>query len=103
MISYFVSRTAVNGLASGDVKSINKSAKYVYDCGHVQAMEVGYTSASIHLRATCIPEMRKDRVYKVLMTLDCKTYNINTATCGCPAGKGPTASCKHVGALCYAL
>jgi len=80
MISYFVSQTAVDGLASGDVKAINKSAKYLYDCGHVQGMEVGYTSASLHLRATCIPEMRKDRVYKVLMTLDCKTYDINTAT-----------------------
>ena len=34
---------------------------------------------------------------------DCKTYDIITATCGCPAGKGTTASCKHVGALCYAL
>ena len=22
---------------------------------------------------------------------------------GCPAGKGPVASCKHVGALCYAF
>jgi len=25
------------------------------------------------------------------------------ASSGCPAGKGPKASCKHVGALCYAL
>ena len=103
MISYFIARTAVDGLASGDVKSINKSAKYLYDCGHIQGMEVGYTSTSMHLRATCIPEMRKDRVYKVIMSFDCKTYDINTATCGCPAGKGPTASCKHVGALCYAF
>ena len=23
--------------------------------------------------------------------------------CGCPAGKGPSASCKHISALCYAL
>ena len=103
MISYFVSRTAVDDLASGDVKSINNSAKYLYDCGHIQDIEVGYSSTSLHLRATCIPEMRKDRVYKVIMTLDCKTYDIITATCGCPAGKGTTASCKHVGALCYAL
>ena len=36
MISYFVSRTAADGLASGDVKSINKSVKYLYDCGHTQ-------------------------------------------------------------------
>ena len=103
MISYFVSRTAADGLASGDVKSINKSAKYLYDCGHIQCMEVGYTSTSMHLRATCIPEMRKDRIYKVMMILDRKTCDINAVTCGCPAGKGPVASCKHVGALCYAF
>ena len=47
--------------------------------------------------------VRKDHVYKVIMTLDYKTYDINTATCGCPTGKSTTASCKHVGALCYAL
>ena len=47
--------------------------------------------------------VRKDRVYKVIMTLDCKTYDINIATCGCPAGKGTTTSSRHVGALCYAL
>ena len=103
MISYFVSRTAIDGLASGDIKSINKSAKYLYDCGHIQCMEVGYTSTSMHLRAMCIPEMRKDRIYKVMMILDHSTSDINATTCGCPAVKGPVASCKHVGALCYAL
>ena len=29
--------------------------------------------------------------------------NIVGAECGCPAGKAPHASCKHIGALCYAL
>ena len=28
---------------------------------------------------------------------------VNSALCGCTAGKGPSASCKHIGALCYAL
>ena len=103
MISYFVSRTPVDGLASDDIKSINKSAKYLYDCGHIQYMEVGYTSTSMHLRATCIPEMRKDCIHKVMMILDRRTSDINAATCGCPAGKGPVASCEHVRALCYVL
>ena len=76
---------------------------YLYDCGHIQCMEVDYTSTLMHLRATYIPEMRKDRIYKVLMILDRKTCDINAATCDCLAGKGPVVSCKHVGALCYAL
>ena len=29
--------------------------------------------------------------------------DVEQAECGCPAGKGPFASCKHVAALCYAL
>ena len=40
-------------------------------------------------------------VYKVVMLL------LNELTlqgaCGCKAGKGPKASCKHVGVLCYAF
>ena len=102
MISYFVSRTATDGLTSGDIKSINKAAKKLFDCGHVQNMEFGWHSTSICLQATCLPEMRKDRVYKQSTCLNYKTLDITGACCGCPAGKGPTASCtcKHIGALC---
>ena len=103
MISYFVSRTAADGLPSGDIKSINTSAKHLYDCGHVQSIEVGSTNDSMYVRATCIPEMRKDRVYQLMMSLNLKTSDITAAACGCPAGKGAFASCKHIGALCYAF
>ena len=47
--------------------------------------------------------MRKDRIYNLLMSIDQNCYDITAANCDCPAGKGPSASCKHVGALCYAL
>ena len=58
MISYFVSCTATDGLPAGDIKSINKAAKHlIYDCGHVQNVEVGYTNAAIFLKAICHPEM----------------------------------------------
>ena len=103
MISYFVSRTAADGLPSGDIKSINKSAKHLFDCGHVQNIEFGRNDMSIYLQATCLPEMLKDRVYKQSMSLNSKTLDIPGAHCGCPPGKGPTASCKHIGALCYAF
>ena len=101
MISYFVSRTAADGLPSGDIKSINTAAKHLYDCGHVQSIEVGSANDSMYIRATCIPEMQKDRVCKLMMSLNLRTFDITTATCGCPTGKGPFASCKHIGALCY--
>ena len=34
--------------------------------------------------------------------MDSNAY-VLTASCGCPAGAGPTGSCKHICALCYAL
>ena len=103
MTSSLVSRTVADGLPSGDIKSINKAAKHLFDCGHVQIIEFGYNSMSIYLQATCFPEMRKDQVYKQSMCLNWKTLDITGAYCGCPAGKGPTASCKDIGALCYAF
>ena len=103
IISYFISRTATDGLPAGDIKSINKAAKHLYDCGHVQNVEIGYTNTTIFIRAKCHPEMRKDRIYNLLMSIDQNCYDITAASCDCPAGKGPSASCKHVGALCYAL
>lgn len=57
---------------------------------------------SIYVRSICLPEMRKDRIYKVSIVLDNDSNNILGAGCECPAGKAPTASCKHV-AVCYTL
>ena len=45
MITYFVTRTVTDGLPANDFKSINKSAKYLFDCGHVQNIQVGNTSS----------------------------------------------------------
>ena len=37
------------------------------------------------------------------MSLCTGSWQVNSAICGCPAGRGPCASCKHIRALCYAL
>ena len=105
MISYFVSRTAADGLPSSDIKSINKAAKHLYDCGHMQNVEVGSNSNALYIQATSIPEMRKDHIDKLIMSLDLKIFDVIAAVCGCLVGKGPSASCncKHIGALCYAV
>ena len=47
--------------------------------------------------------MRKDRVYKVIISLSKTTWDMLSAACGCPGGCGPVASCKHIAALCYAF
>ena len=103
LINYFVCRTVADGLPAGDFKSMNKSAKYLYDCGHIQNIQIGTSTSHMSVKANCLPEMKKDRVYKVLISLDTTSWDIVAAECGCPTGKGPNASCKHVGATYYAL
>ena len=57
----------------------------------------------LYVKSKCLPEMCKDRVYCVQMTLQNSSADIIGAECGCPAGRGPTGSCKHIGALSYVL
>ena len=63
-----------------------------------------YTSKSAPHQVELYLEMKKDCLYKVVLLLDSISGgNTVDAECGCQAGKAPHASCKHVGALCYAL
>ena len=98
-MSYFVYKTVTD---AGDFKSVNKSAKNLFNCGHVQNIQIGITASHTSVKADCLSEMKKDRIYKILLSLD-TSWDIVSAECGCPIGKGPNASCKHVGATCYAL
>ena len=105
LLGYFVTRIAHDGLPAGDFKSVYSSALNLFRCGHVQKIQVCHeiTSDSIFIRADCLPEMKKDRVYKIELQLEESSFEISAAQCGCPAGRGPRASCKHIAALCYAL
>lgn len=52
------------------------------------------------MKASCSAEMKKTVLYKLRVAFD-NNHDIIFATCGYPAGRGPTASCKHIGILCY--
>ena len=98
VIQYFVTRTVLDG---EDVKSINKLAENLYICGHIQNIVAHHEiSPFLYIKARCLPEMRKDRNYRILMAIVIVTGEIQH---GCPAGAGPMGSCKHIAALCYAL
>ena len=103
IVSYFVNHSVCDGLPAGDFKAINKSAENLFMCGHVQNIQVCATDNNLFIKAKCLPEMRKDRVYLLRVVLNVKTFDIFFAECGCPAGLGPQGSCKHIGALSYAL
>ena len=82
---------------------MNSSAMNLFQCGHVQQIQVTFSQQRLFLSANCLPEMRKDHVYKVIISLSKTTWDILSAACGCPGGCGPVASCKHIAALCYAF
>ncbi len=103
IVSYFISRSVTDGLPAGDFKAINKSAEYLFRCGHIQSIEYIVSKNNIYIKSQCLPEMRKDRVYNVCIGLEADCSDIIYAACGCPAGKGPRGSCKHIAALTYGL
>ena len=100
--NYFVVRTAVDGTPASDMKAINSSALNLFKCGHVQNIQICIVEY-LYVTSKCVPEMRKDRIYKLRLVLDLLSLDIIGAECSCPAGEGPCASCKHIGALCYAI
>ena len=101
IVNYFVTRQVCDSRLCGDFKAINRSAMNLFRCGHLQQVEVLNSSDTLWLQAYCLPEMKKDKTYKVELSISHNKWEISTAKCRCPAGKGPAATCKHIGALCY--
>ena len=95
IVAYFVTRIVSDSLPAADLKSVNKSAEILFRCGHVQDIQVCTTKEFVFVKAKCIPEMRKDRVYHLGLVLQSCNMDIVHAECGCPAGKGPYGSCAH--------
>ena len=97
-------RRAVDGMPASDIKGMNSSALNLFKCGHLQDIVVCFLPEDhVCIRANCVPEMKKDCIYKLTVFLDKSSFDSVGADCGCPAGKGPHGSCKHIGGLSYAL
>ena len=47
--------------------------------------------------------MKNDRVYPIDIYVDTGKNCITGTQCTCRAGRGPTGSCKHIAAACFAL
>ena len=58
-------------------KVINKSAENLFICGHIQCIEIYTNEDYFLLKAKCLPEMRKDRVYALKMALNLSSFNLN--------------------------
>ena len=103
IINYFIEAIAADSKSKQDFKALRESSFSMFKAGHVQDIHLKTGYNTIIIVATCLPEMRKDIVYKMMIRLKASSADIQFANCGCLAGKGPRASCKHIASLCYAL
>lgn len=102
-MNYFVTRKVCDGEIAGDFKHVNNHSYPLFKAGHIQRIRlIKGNDSNVYLSAVCLPEMRKDREYKIQVVLS-PSAEILYAEDGCPAGKGPAGSCKHIVAFCYAI
>jgi len=70
MISYFVERILADGAPANDVKSLNNSAMSLFRCGHIQDIKVSRANNFLNFCTECMPEMKKEKLYKLFFYLD---------------------------------
>ena len=106
MVSYFIERKAKDNEANKDYKNVSNKAFGLFIYGHIQNIELGSDNDKVHFKCNCLPEMKKDSIYKLKLSMLKSVVHegeIVFSSCVCPAGKGLHGSCKHIAALCYAL
>jgi len=80
----------------------------LFSCGgcgriHTQTLYHLQVPVRLHLYMRSVRGMIWICILSLRLHLDTESTEICSAQCGCPAGRGPGASCKHVAALCYAI
>ena len=75
----------------------------MFKAGHVQDICLKAGFRTLIIISSCLPEMRKDKIYSLMIRIEVPTADIQFAKCECAAGMGPKATCKHIASLCYAL
>ena len=103
IINYFIEAVAIDNEKSKDFKSLRESFYQMFKKGHHQNIMLKSGYETVIIKCDCLPEMRKDRVYKIMMRINVKSGEIQFGKCGCVVGKGPRASCKHIASVCYSL
>ena len=103
VLQYFIYRKECDGLERQDWKNFKSGGYKLFKEGHIQKVYASVSTSLVHVKAICLPEMKKDRTYTLTLAVDKVTADTTTAKYTCPAGQGPFGSCKHLAALCYAL
>ena len=96
-------RNENDGLERQDWKNFNVGGYKLFKEEHVQKIYGCLCGHSVQIKATCLSEMKKDRTYSLLLTMDKVTVDVTTAQCTCPAGKRLFGSCKHIAVLYFTI
>ena len=70
---------------------------------HVQDVYFNTCDDDCKVKAVCLPEMKKDHLHSVFLTIGITSCNVKKVECSCPAGHGPLGSCKLIATLCFCL
>ena len=103
VVDYMINRKESDCMRAEDWKSFKAGGYKLFKEGHVQNILVNREEAKFEVKCRCLPEMKKDRVYNITVTISTETSNVDLAECSCPAGRGPHGSCKHIAATLFAL
>lgn len=103
MIFYFIETIATDSEKTSDFNSLCESSFQMFKDGHIQHIQVKKEFNTLIVKCNCLPEMKKDRVYGILLRLQQETADIQFAKYKCVTVKGPKVTSKHVAAVCYCL
>lgn len=84
------------------VKGHDKGKK-LFLCEFIKNSTFHHHGDNIWLKCKCSAETKTTVDYDIKIHLNNRERSINKTECKCPAGKGPRAACKHVGAFLFAL
>ena len=102
VLDYLIYRKEKDCMRAEDWKSFKAGGFTLFKEGHVQKITITQNDTMFGITCSCLPEMKKDRVYKIKISMT-NSSDICLAECSCPAGRGPHGSCKHIAATLFAL
>ena len=102
VVDYLINWKENDCMRAEDWKSFKAGGYKSFKEGHVQKIMITQHDSIFGITCSCLPEMKKDRVYKIKINITTSSSNVCLAECSCPAGGGPHGSCKHIAATLFA-
>ena len=103
VMQYLINRKKEDNLRAEDWKNFKSGGFKLFKEGHVRKLYIVWDDLFSKISCECLPEMKKDRVYQINVTIELVSSDVVFSECSCPAGLGPHGSCKHIAATLYAL